>query len=99
MLGVIVSKVPVDDHTALTQQLRRKFADTKIPFLGAFPADPILETVRLDEVQAQLGAELIFGSKLQLDQEFDSVIVASQRLEELLEILEEDPDRRPLVGI
>jgi hypothetical protein len=34
--------------------------------------------VRLDEIQTALDAELLYGSALQLDQEFDSVIVASQ---------------------
>jgi hypothetical protein len=118
-----------------------------LTFAGAIPEDPLLNAVRLDEVQAALDAEVILGSNIQLDQEYDSVIVASQvcnssssaqllsfvdvaqarplrwlqagmlacaligavvphpaasaprlqRLEELLEMLEEDQNRRPLI--
>ncbi len=49
-------------------------------------------------MRAALGADLIFTQNAPLDQEFDEVIVGSQRVEELLEVLEErGGGRRPLV--
>jgi hypothetical protein len=36
--------------------------------LGAFPEDPMLRAVRLDEVLPALEAQLMFGSNVTLDQ-------------------------------
>lgn len=96
-LGVVVNKLPAFDQAIMASQLRRRLGEAGLRFLGAFPEDKLLRSVRLDEVQQALGAELMFGSKVQLDQEYSAVYVASQRLEELLELMANDGDTRPLV--
>lgn len=98
ILGVALTKVPRNSHALVSSQLRNKFAASGVFFAGAIPDDPLLDTVRLDEVKAALNADLVFsGANLLLDQEFNEVIVAAQRIEELLEIIEEGQGRRPLV--
>eukprot|EP00878_Enallax_costatus_P009319 GHUV01009739.1.p1 GENE.GHUV01009739.1~~GHUV01009739.1.p1 ORF type:complete len:586 (+),score=159.89 GHUV01009739.1:322-2079(+) len=97
ILGVCLNKLPVFDSNIMITQLKRKFSEAGIPFLGAFPEDKLLRGVRLDELLPALNAEFMFGSKVQLDQEYSAVYVASQRLEELLELMANDGDTRPLV--
>jgi hypothetical protein len=60
-------------------QLREKFEKAGLTFAGGLPADPLLSSVRLDEVQAVLGASLVFGRGNALDKEFSNVIIGSQR--------------------
>lgn len=45
-----------------------------------------------------MGAQRLYGDSLLTDVEFDDVVVASQRLEELLEILAERPMGRCAAG-
>jgi len=97
VLGAVVNKVPPSEQVIVSTQLARRCNESKLPLLGAIPEDAILRSVRLDEVQKALAAELLFASKLQLDQVFDTVQVATHKLEELLEILATDGTARPLV--
>jgi len=139
LLGVAVNRAPAAEQALLARQLRRRFGVAGVTFAGAMPEDPVLSGVRLGEVQARLGAGLLYGggggggsatgvsasspplsladaaaspppaaaalasglglsSGFHVDREFNAVVVASQRLEELLEALEAmPPGRRPLV--
>lgn len=85
--SIMLNGIPAASHTHLTQDLKERFARVGLPFAGAIPSDALLAAIRLDEVQAALGADMLYGDPLLLDQEYNSVIVASQRLEELLEQL------------
>ena len=68
VLGAVVNKVPAQEQVIVSTQLARRCSESKMPLLGAIPEDAILRSVRLDEVQKALDAELLFASKLQLDQ-------------------------------
>ncbi|KXZ42484.1 hypothetical protein GPECTOR_142g705 [Gonium pectorale] len=81
----------------MSSELRDRLERAGLPFAGALPEDPILAGVRLDEIRTALSAEQLYGDSLLTDVEFDDVVVGSQRLEELLEILGERPGGRPLV--
>ncbi|KAG2450893.1 hypothetical protein HYH02_004725 [Chlamydomonas schloesseri] len=97
VLGVVINGLPRAHHAILSSQLRDKLDRAGLPFAGALPEDPVLSSVRLDEVRTALGATQLYGETLLGDVEFDEVVVGSQRLEELLEILTERPTGRPLV--
>mmetsp|Transcript_19762 Transcript_19762/g.42933 ORF Transcript_19762/g.42933 Transcript_19762/m.42933 type:complete len:768 (-) Transcript_19762:957-3260(-) len=100
VVGVALNTVPRYDHAIIMQQLQAKFREAGLTFVGGIPDDPMLSSIRLDEVKACVGAELLFGQKgngTLLDTEFTDIIVASQRVEELLEILDERRDEHPLV--
>ncbi|GLC39613.1 hypothetical protein PLESTB_001956600 [Pleodorina starrii] len=97
VLGVVMNGLPRSSHALVTSQLRTRFEEAGLPFAGAIPQDPILRNVRLDEVQDALNAVRLYGDSLLTDVEFDDVVIGCQRLEELLEILQERPGGRPLV--
>ncbi|PNW69941.1 hypothetical protein CHLRE_17g699000v5 [Chlamydomonas reinhardtii] len=97
VLGVVINGLPREHHAILSSQLRDKLERAGLPFAGALPEDPVLSSVRLDEVRTALGATQLYGETWLGDVEFDEVVVGSQRLEELLETLVERPMGRPLV--
>ncbi|KXZ55429.1 hypothetical protein GPECTOR_3g8 [Gonium pectorale] len=97
VLGIVMNGLPRATHALLSRQLHDKFEAVGLPFAGAIPMDPLLASVRLDEVQTALGAQRLYGDSLLTDVEFNDVVIACQRLEELLEILAERPSGRPLV--
>ncbi|EFJ49262.1 phosphate acetyltransferase [Volvox carteri f. nagariensis] len=97
VLGLVLHNLPRGHHAILTSQLQTKLERVGLPFAGALPDDPLLSSVRLDDVRLALSAEQLYGDSLLTDVEFDDVVVASQRLEELLEVLGERPGGRPLV--
>lgn len=97
ILGVAVNKVPARDLAISKSQLQQRLSDAGLHFLGAVPEDKLLRAVRLDEVQIAMEADFKFGSRVQLDQEYSAVYVASQGLEQLLELMANDGDTRPLV--
>uniref|UniRef100_A0A7R9VBV4 Phosphate acetyltransferase n=3 Tax=Chlamydomonas euryale TaxID=1486919 RepID=A0A7R9VBV4_9CHLO len=100
VLGVVLNRVPREDYALLMRELRSKLAKSGVEFAGALPDDSLLANVRLDEMIAHLGAEDLFrrsGQQVPLDKECSNIIVASQRLEELLEQLEEAQDALPLI--
>lgn len=88
VLGVVLNKVPPQDQAIVQSQLRRKLDDVGIPLIGAMPQDPLLASVRMDDIVANLGANVVFGSEALLDVEFTDVIIGAQRVEELFETLE-----------
>ncbi|KAF6251911.1 phosphate acetyltransferase [Scenedesmus sp. NREL 46B-D3] len=96
-LGVCFNKVPLFDRNIMMTQIANKLQEDGLNFLGAFPEDAMLRAVRVDEVLPALEAQLMLGSNVTLDQEYSAVYVASQRLEELLELMTNDGDTRPLV--
>ncbi len=59
--------------------MKDKLSAVGVPFAGALPEDSLLSSVRLDEIMAQLGANLIFGEGSVLDKECSEIIIASQR--------------------
>ncbi|KAL6745739.1 phosphate acetyl/butaryl transferase-domain-containing protein [Haematococcus lacustris] len=88
VLGVAINSVPQLSHLDLTNELRERFSKEGLAFAGAMPADTLLSSVRLDEVAQWLRASVLFGKGVSLDKEFSDIIIGSQRVEELLEMLE-----------
>ncbi|GIL76328.1 hypothetical protein Vretimale_5892 [Volvox reticuliferus] len=97
VLGMVLHNLPRGHHAILTSHLKANLERVGLPFAGALPDDPLLSSVRLDDVRHALLADQLYGDSLLTDVEFDDVVVASQRLEELLEVLGERPGGRPLV--
>ncbi len=60
-------------------QLSERFAAAGLTFARGLPCDPVLASVRLDEVKAVLGASLVSGHGASLDKEFSDVIIGTMR--------------------
>lgn len=97
VLGVALNRVPRATHAVFIQQLREMLEGSGVPFAGGVPDDPLLGKCRLDEIVTYLGANVLFGENSMIDKECAEIIVASQRVEELLEMLEEKRGSLPLI--
>lgn len=66
-------QVPQKEHGILKAQLIKKLAEHDLPLIGVVPQDPLISSVRLDEIQAALNAQVIAGRKGQQDLTVDKV--------------------------
>mmetsp|Transcript_19763 Transcript_19763/g.42939 ORF Transcript_19763/g.42939 Transcript_19763/m.42939 type:complete len:805 (-) Transcript_19763:957-3371(-) len=97
VVGVVLNTVPRADYLDICSELKIKFAQQGLAFAGGIYEDKLMASIRLDEVQASLGAKVLFGKDSLQDRDFTEIVVASQRIEELLELLDEDPESHPLI--
>ncbi len=65
-------QVPPESRQMLRRQLGTRLEAEGLPLLGAIPYDPLLTSIRLDEIRACLGADIIFGQNM-IDIEVDQV--------------------------
>ncbi|DBA68921.1 TPA: hypothetical protein ACH3X2_013283 [Trebouxia sp. C0005] len=96
LLGVVLNKVNPKEHSIISQQVKSKVHSNDFAFAGAIPFNPLLNTVRLNEMKAALGSRLLYGQNDSLDAEVNEVLVASEGINELLDHLHK-MDARPLV--
>ncbi|KAL3132395.1 hypothetical protein ABBQ32_008961 [Trebouxia sp. C0010 RCD-2024] len=96
LLGVVLNKVNPKEHSIISQQVKSKVHTPDFAFGGALPYNPLLTTVRLNEMKAALGSKLLYGQDDSLDAEVSDVLVASEGINELLNHLH-SMDARPLV--
>lgn len=96
LLGVVLNKVNPKEHSIISQQVKSKVHSDGFAFAGAIPFNPLLNTVRLNEMKAALGSKLLYGQNDSLDAEVNEVLVASEGINELLDHLQK-MDARPLV--
>ena len=48
-------------------QLEKELAQHNLPLLGVLPTNPMISSVRMDEIQAALNVDMISGRKQQSD--------------------------------
>lgn len=53
--------------------LGKKLSENGLPLIGVLPKDPLISSVRMDEIQAALQASIIAGSKVRQDLTVDKV--------------------------
>ncbi len=68
-----MSQAPQKEHPILKAQLSKKLAEHSLPLVGVVPHDPLISSVRLDEIQAALSAKVIAGRKGPQDLTVDKV--------------------------
>lgn len=101
VLSVLVNRLPSDrvhgcdgsGGGVLADRLAARFAKAGIPFAGALPYDRTLGSLRMNEVAAWLGADVL-GGATQLDDsavDMEGVFVATLQLPALLSTLANQP--------
>lgn len=58
------AQVPKSHKTIFRRELGRRMEAAGVPLLGVMPFDDLLNAVRLDEIQAELGAQIFTGTSL-----------------------------------
>ena len=81
--GVIINKCAADGLDEFQTTAQRALADHDIRLMGAIPRSDMLEKVRLEEVVAQLGAEVVAGEE-RMNQVAQRVEVAAMTLDNVL---------------
>lgn len=81
--GVIINKCPQEGLDGFQAEAQRTLAEHGVRLLGAIPRSDMLEKVRLEEVAAQIGAEVLAGEE-RMNQVAHSVIVAAMSLDNVL---------------
>mmetsp|Transcript_620 Transcript_620/g.1655 ORF Transcript_620/g.1655 Transcript_620/m.1655 type:complete len:832 (-) Transcript_620:1455-3950(-) len=97
VVGVMLNLVPREGMDQLVKEFGDMLRAQGLILAGAIPEDPIMASVRLDEVAHAIGGEVLFGHSAMQDHDYDEIITASQRVEELLEMLDANPNSRPLI--
>lgn len=100
VLSVLVNRLPLDGGhgsggggSGLADRLAARFAAADIPYAGALPYDRTLGSLRMNEVAAWLGADVL-GGATQLDDsavDMEGVFVATLQLPALLATLATQP--------
>lgn len=97
VLSVLVNRLPPDgahgSGGGLADRLAARFAAAGIPYAGALPYDRTLGSLRMNEVAAWLGADVL-GGATQLDDsavDMEGVFVATLQLPALLATLATQP--------
>ena len=81
--GVIINKCAVDGLDEFQTHAQKALADHGIRLMGAIPRSDMLEKVRLEEVVAQIGAEVVAGEE-RMNQVAQKVEVAAMGLDNVL---------------
>lgn len=62
-----LAQVPVREHGLYKAQLEKELEGHALPLLGVLPFNPLISSVRLDEIQAALNVDMISGRKHHAD--------------------------------
>ncbi len=81
--GVIINKCAMEGLDGFQAKAQRALADHDIRLMGAIPRSDMLEKVRLEEVVAQIGAEVVAGEE-RMNQVAQRVDVAAMGLDNVL---------------
>ena len=81
--GVIINKCAMEGLDGFQAKAQRALADHDIRLMGAIPRSDMLEKVRLEEVVAQIGAEVVAGEE-RMNQVAQKVEVAAMGLDNVL---------------
>lgn len=69
----LILQVPARERSLYKAQLGKALQKHGLPFLGVLPANPLISSVRMDEVQAALNVDMISGRKQQADSTVNQV--------------------------
>lgn len=60
-------QVPLRERALYKAQLTKELGEHGLPLLGVTPFNPLISSVRMDEIQAALSVDIISGRKHQTD--------------------------------
>ena len=66
-------QVPLREHGLFKAQLKKELEQHNLPLLGVLPFNPLISSVRMDEIQASLNVDMISGRKQQADHPVNQV--------------------------
>ena len=66
-------QIPVGEHPRMREALGAALAEAGLPLVAALPHNPLISSVRLDEICAALGTAVISGGRGQKDLTVDKV--------------------------
>mmetsp|Transcript_4754 Transcript_4754/g.13675 ORF Transcript_4754/g.13675 Transcript_4754/m.13675 type:complete len:790 (-) Transcript_4754:298-2667(-) len=96
VLGVVLNHVPAEGVEETIGKMQAAMEPAGIRCFGGLPQSDTLHRVRLDAVAAGCDTYLLAGQDLMLDSSYSDVLVAADRLEDVLQAVEASPGR-PLV--
>ena len=68
MVGALSGlQVPAGEHAHVREALKQALGEAGLPLVAALPHNPLISSVRLDEICAALGARVISGGRGQRD--------------------------------
>ena len=76
MIRDCILQVPVRERGLFKAQLEKEFEKHNLPLLGVLPFNPLIYSVRMDEIQASLNVDMISGRKQQADHPVNQVTLA-----------------------
>lgn len=84
VLGSIVLRLPITKRGET--MLHKHFQEAKIPYLGAIPEDSILNSVKVDDLVAALGADVLYGTHAAVASSIESseFVTATPQLSDVL---------------
>ena len=59
--------MPARERGLFKAQLEKELSKHNLPLLGVLPTNPMISSVRMDEIQAALNVDMISGRKQQSD--------------------------------
>jgi hypothetical protein len=66
--------VPPKELAIFRAALGKRLSEHNLPLIGVLPHDPLISSVRMDEIQAAINATMIAGSKSRQDLTVDKVM-------------------------
>ena len=69
-------QVPLRERALYKAQLARELGKHGLPLLGVAPFNPLISSVRMDEIQAALSVDIVSGRKHQTDLTVNQVRMA-----------------------
>eukprot|EP00271_Cylindrocystis_brebissonii_P001269 TRINITY_DN1157_c1_g5_i1.p1 TRINITY_DN1157_c1_g5~~TRINITY_DN1157_c1_g5_i1.p1 ORF type:complete len:779 (-),score=143.11 TRINITY_DN1157_c1_g5_i1:197-2533(-) len=93
VVGALVYKTPLGTTRGVST-LKEKLEARNVPFAGAIPEDPTLQSMQVLDLKKALGAHMLYGEVTHagMSTEVTETVVASTQLENLIEYLKPTPD-------
>lgn len=97
--GLILNRVPKDNITNITRELKIVSKQKGCAFAGAIPSDYILQSPRLNEIVENLSAQFLFGEEVDADVDVSQMMVAAQDVSHLFKKIEYLQEKRGKEGL
>jgi phosphate acetyltransferase len=68
LLGVLLNELPLKDAEKISKEVAAKLKASNIPYFGYLPEDEVMNSLRLDQVNAALGGKILVGEGQDLDE-------------------------------
>ncbi|GAB4821111.1 hypothetical protein N2152v2_008157 [Parachlorella kessleri] len=99
VLGVVLNKVPKQEHAVITSQLAKKLTAAGLPFAGGIVADYTIGTARMNEICTALDARLLYGSPEDLDCDVADIMVCAEDVASFLDKIDQRNADRAREGL